>query len=140
MWCYGTISDILYCDIMKYIFIFTLPTRWCSIKSMAMSHVLPYMYVLFHLFGHLGPAILFKMNKEGEHSGIASHSSTWGASIPTGHPFVLATPLLIQLLGSWPGKAIEDVPSPWGLAPTWDTQKFLAPSCGSVQLWYIVTT
>ncbi|XP_069907616.1 gamma-parvin isoform X4 [Oryctolagus cuniculus] len=35
----------------------------------------------------------------------------------------------------WPGKAVEDGPSPWTPAPTWETRKkLLAPGFGSVQL------
>ncbi|XP_069908059.1 polycomb group protein ASXL1 isoform X7 [Oryctolagus cuniculus] len=36
----------------------------------------------------------------------------------------------------WPGKAVEDGPSAWAPAPTWETQrKLLAPGFGSAQLW-----
>uniref|UniRef100_A0A5F9C1X4 KRAB domain-containing protein n=1 Tax=Oryctolagus cuniculus TaxID=9986 RepID=A0A5F9C1X4_RABIT len=37
--------------------------------------------------------------------------------------------------GPYPGKAVEDGPSPWAAAPVWETQKkLLAAGIGSVQL------
>lgn len=48
---------------------------------------------------------------------------------------ILAALLLIQLPNA-PGKAAEDGPGSWALAPTWETQiKLLALGFGLAQTW-----
>lgn len=60
---------------------------------------------------------------------IAYHNNHLQGSHPTRMPiWVLAAPLLIQLLDKVPGKAVEDGPGPWNPVPTWKT------SFGLVQL------
>ncbi|XP_069913532.1 ubiquinone biosynthesis protein COQ4 homolog, mitochondrial isoform X2 [Oryctolagus cuniculus] len=76
-----------------------------------------------------------KWRQRGRRCGEAGKATACSAGIPCGHKL---EPWLLHFRSSsllWPGKAVEDAPSPWAPAPARETRKkLLAPAFGSAQL------